>query len=131
MIYPDRSAQDWSEIQVDDISFLGEQDGEPERLLKEQLVEMFIQNGNVRRAYLVQISIGQDLGVALCLLSRLAGDKDIVRESSRIFAHIFGEHEHLDILFVNKDQDLRLASMSIPFFEEPTTEQSTEHTCCV
>jgi hypothetical protein len=40
------------EFETEQISFLRQQDGPPERELKDQLTDLFIQNSNVLRAYL-------------------------------------------------------------------------------
>jgi len=42
------------QFQVSSVSFVGEQDGPPERELKARLVILFNQNDNIRRAYLAR-----------------------------------------------------------------------------
>jgi len=65
MTLPDPSAKERA-IRASGIRFLREQDGESERLLKGRLVESFMERDEVQRAYLVQISWGDQSGVALC-----------------------------------------------------------------
>ncbi len=98
------------------VQFLREQDGNPERLLKRWLVESFRQRVEVQRAYLAQISSGDQSGVALCLRTRHGPDPNLVREISAIFAKLFVRHEHLDILFLNDLQENAIRSVCAPFF---------------
>ena len=53
------------EIRVSRIAFVGEQDGPPERLLKEKLVDFFGCAGNVDRAYLARITFGEEKNVSV------------------------------------------------------------------
>jgi len=93
-----------------------EQDGKPERLIKSRLVESFKERSDVQRAYLAQISVGDQSGVALCLKTRHGPDQTLVREIGAIFAAIFGGREHLDILFLNETQELELRRVCPPFY---------------
>ncbi len=103
-------------IHVSGVRFLREQDGRPERLLKGRLVESFKQGDEVQRAYLAQISSGEQSGVALCLKTRHGPDPNVVREVGSIFAGIFVKQEHLDILFLNENQESALRNVCAPFY---------------
>lgn len=105
-----------SEINVQSLRFVREHDGKPERLLKDRLVESFKQHDAVQRAYLAQISSGNQSGVALCLKTRRGPDPTIVREVGAIFASLFVRQEHLDILFLNEAQESVLRSVCNPFY---------------
>jgi len=64
---PNRSMD---EFKTDQIRFLREQDGPPERELKNELANLFVSNSNVLRAYLVCVAYKgkPGLSVALCLV---------------------------------------------------------------
>jgi hypothetical protein len=55
---------------VQQLMFLGEQDGSPERLLKSQLSELFKTHTDIRAAFLATASIGQPAGATVVLVSR-------------------------------------------------------------
>lgn len=86
MTVPDHSPEAPREIQAPNVRFLREQDGKPERLLKNRLVESFKQRDDVRRAYLAQISLGDQSGVALCLKTKHGPDPNLVRDIAAMFA---------------------------------------------
>jgi len=117
MTLPDPSSKEPRTVHVPGVRFLREQDGEPERFLKSRLVESFKERNDVERAYLAQISSGDQLGVALCLKARHGPDHSLVRAIGAIFAAIFGGHEHLDILFLNETQEPALRRVCVPFYE--------------
>jgi hypothetical protein len=117
MTGPDSSPKQPQAIYPSDIHFLREQDGEPERLLKAQLVESFRHRDEVQRAYLAQISSDNQSGVALCLRTRHGPDLNILREVGAIFARLFGRQEHLDILFLKETQESVLRNVCNPFYE--------------
>ncbi len=107
------------ETKVLDIHFLGEQDGLPEQSLKDQLNRCFQLDKSVRAAYLAKVSYDRAnyTEVALCLLRPFGPDDGIVEQVGSIFASIFGAHEHLDILFINEDQEVQLLMTCKPFFK--------------
>lgn len=108
--------QGHEEISVQGIRFLAEQDGAPERLLKSQLREFLRRQGGVQRAYLAQVSTGDQVGVALCITHPAGPDRDLVRQVGRIFGAVFNASEHLDIIFLNHEQESALAKVCVPFF---------------
>jgi hypothetical protein len=117
MTVPDSSSKKPRAMPVSGIQFLRGQDGKPERLLKVRLVESFRRCDEVQRAYLAQISNGNQSGVALCLRTRHGPDPNTVREVGAIFAALFARQEHLDILFLNEAQESALRNVCNPFYE--------------
>lgn len=119
MICPvDPLSREPRELLVPTVRFLGEQDGAPECRLKSQLIDLFKSHNDVRRAYLAQIFAGDHLGVALCLRPLHGADRDFVRKIGVIFAAIFHTNEHLDIVFLNEEQELALLNVCAPFFTD-------------
>jgi hypothetical protein len=108
--------RDPTEIHVTNIRFLGEQDGEPERLLKARLIDLLKQHNHIQRAYLARVAAAEQANVALCLRSLTRADRNLVQEIGSIFAAIFVVHEHLDILFLNETQESALAAVCAPFY---------------
>ena len=103
-----------TEIHVQNIvRFVGEQDGEPERLLKSALVAELCVVPEVKRAYLAQLEYSDGAHVALCLVA--PEDRSLIERISSCFARIFAQQEHLDILFLTPDQETELARVCNPF----------------
>jgi hypothetical protein len=107
------------ERQVPEIQFLGEQDGPPERMLKEQLSAAFVLHRQLARAYLAQVRYPDEIGVALCLSCADGPSQKLAEVVNRVFGPIFGGHEHLDIVFVGKDQEPDLQKVCRPFYSAP------------
>jgi hypothetical protein len=105
------------EVRVPKVEFTGEQDGPPEQLLKNRLTEFFRRDKSVRKAYLAKISIGNQAGVALCLKSQFGPDRGLAEKVGAVFRTIFNAEEHLDIIFLNPNQEAELARVCKPFFE--------------
>src|SRR2546422_2345328 len=105
-----------------DVVFLGEQDGPPERDLKARLSEIFVRHGTVHTAFLaiVQYPDSSAHHIAVCMTTAAPEDPALVQEVGSIFRSLFGGHEHLDILFVNGPQEAQLAGVCKPFFPAPT-----------
>ena len=88
------------EFPVTGLPFLREQDGKPERRLKNDIAIILKRKVAIERAYLVQVINRDEAGVALCIKSRSdQADMELVRQVGRIFAQQFNAREHLDILF--------------------------------
>ena len=100
------------------IRFVGEQDGEPERLLKDRLVRILDFVGDVDEAYLARTEYGSDSqeSMALCLLSPIGDEKKTLDLVQAAFAQLFKTDEHLDILFLRSDQREKLRAVCQPFF---------------
>src|SRR5262245_37561343 len=86
------------EIQARVLRFLGEQDGQPERELKDQLISLFCLDQEIENAYLARVAYDDSsaVSVALCLRSRSGPSRETAEKIGRIFASMFGSHEHLD-----------------------------------
>ena len=113
------------------VQFVGEQDGPPERELKERLATSLRPMG-VQKAYLAVVSYAErkgpqnaagdgaapELNVALCLaLSDAAAEKsEIVQRASHDFAAMFGPTQHMDIIFLTDQQDVALKKVCQPFY---------------
>jgi SseB protein C-terminal domain len=111
------SKKDAEEFQVPQVRFLGEQDGAPERELKCRLAQFFQSDQSITTAYLARVAYGDEcFAVALCLRAQLGPDRDLAGKVGKIFASLFGGHEHLDIIFLSKIQEAELVSVCKPFF---------------
>ncbi|HEV8391197.1 MAG TPA: hypothetical protein VGQ35_15210 [Dongiaceae bacterium] len=110
--------RDREQLDTDTIHFIGEQDGESERLLKDRLVSILDFVGDVDEAYLARIELGTDSdeSIALCLLSPIGDEKKTLDLVQVAFAELFNADEHLDILFLRSDQRETLRSVCRPFF---------------
>ena len=108
------------EIKVPELQFLGEQDGIPERELKVKLVDFFNRDRSVEVAFLAVVDYGANLGgsIALCLQSRFCPDRGLAEKIGMIFAAMFGNHEHLDIVFLSAEQVIALEKVCRSFFRQ-------------
>ncbi|MGH8021282.1 MAG: enhanced serine sensitivity protein SseB C-terminal domain-containing protein [Opitutaceae bacterium] len=104
------------EIQVPRVQFVGEQDGPSEQLLKARLSEFFKRDRSVLAAYLAQVDIGGQMGVALCLKTQFGPDRGLAEKIGTIFKTIFNAQVHLDIMFPSATQEAELIKMCRPFF---------------
>lgn len=113
-----KSKKHLEEIQVPHIRFLGEQDGPPERELKSRLSDFFQRNQSITKAYLAQVAYeDKTFAVALCIRSRVGPDRGLAQTVGGIFASMFGDHEHLDIIFLSEAQETELVIVCKPFFQ--------------
>src|SRR5215472_871490 len=78
--------------------FVGEQDGSAERDLKTCFSEIFRQEALVQSAYLARAEYGDGTGVHVTLAIRHRGgeDRSLISKLAKVFADMFGSHEHLD-----------------------------------
>jgi len=117
-LFNSTSKKDPEEFQVPQVRFLGEQDGPPERELKSRLAQFFQSDQSVTTAYLARVVYaGESFAIALCLRAQLGPDRGFAEKVGKIFASMFGGHEHLDIIFLSKMQEAELAIVCKPFFE--------------
>jgi hypothetical protein len=67
--------------------------------------------------YLARVAFesASDEVIALCILAQQPQDS-LLREIGAVFASLFGRDQHLDILFVDPDQERELARVCVPFF---------------
>src|SRR5947208_16282885 len=81
------------EMRVSGVQYLSEQDGPPERLLKNRLSEFFQRDKRVQRDFLAKVSLDGQAGVALCIKTQFDADRGLSVKKGRI-----------DGLIVNADQ---------------------------
>jgi hypothetical protein len=100
------------------LEFLGEQDGEPERALKTVLAIELAKFPEVERAYLAQVGFAPSagVGVALCLTPSTTKDAAIVQHVGKVFAAQFSRDAHLDVVFVDGEQETDLQRVCRPFY---------------
>ena len=106
------------QVAVPHLRFFGEQDGPPERELKERLAQFFQHDQSVMAAYLATVAPDAQVpvNVALCLRTQFGSDPGLAEKVGRIFATMFGPREHLDIIFLDDEQEAELAKVCSPFF---------------
>jgi hypothetical protein len=104
-------------LHVAQVRFLGEQDGPPERELKEKLAEFF-RDSTVKSAYLAQVAYesGAAPEVALCIRSESGPDESLAKDVGSVFARMFGKGEHMDIVFLDEGQEAELSKVCRAFF---------------
>lgn len=111
------SPRKFTEVIVPGVRFLDEQDGPPERLLKDRLVELFRQDKTISAGYLAKGDFGNgSIGVILGLRTTSGPNKQIVEHVGEIFGLIFAGKEHLDILFLSEAQEAQLKQVCEAFF---------------
>ena len=110
-----RATEQWK---VSTVNFRAEQDGPPERELKQALADVFAQLGSVTTAYLALVDYGRpaEQSVALCIVIDEADPAEIVATAGRVFHSMFNEEAHLDILPLSKEAQSRISPVCRPFF---------------
>src|ERR1700735_550517 len=102
------------------VNFVGEQDGHgaPERKLKEKLSELFSGREDVQNAYLARAHYGDPKAVSVCLCigTTRGADEQLVENGHSLFAKLFNQPTHLDIIFLGVNQEERLAVVCKPFY---------------
>ena len=105
-------------IKAPTVTFIGEQDGASERMLKEKLSDLFGGRENVQTAYLARAHYGDPKVAAVCLCLGVTGgaDKRLVEQVHSLFAKQFNQAAHLDIIFLSPKQEERLVVVCKPFY---------------
>jgi hypothetical protein len=100
------------------IQFIADEDGPPERGLKEGLATVFEQHPSLERAYLVRVRYDEspNVAVALCLVGASASNTTLVEDVRRTFLERFPGGSHLDLMFVPSVDQPRLDAASRPFY---------------
>lgn len=100
------------------IRFVGEQDGPSERELKHQFVQLFSTIEYIRVAYLAiaDYQSGSPPSVVLCLHLDRGEDAGLVETLGKIFNAMFNVDEHLDVLFIDDEDEARLKTVCLPFY---------------
>ena len=101
------------------VRFVGEQDGPSERRLKECFVEHFRKQATVERAYLALADHGDGkrAHVTLAIRSSSGEDPTLIRKLQSIFSSMFSSHEHLDMMFIQEDEEHQLQGVCKPFYQ--------------
>lgn len=113
-----RKHPELEQIHAPKICFLSEQDGLAERELKGRLAELFQRDQSITTAYLARLRYGDQspVTVALCVRAQFGFDHAVAENAGRIFASMFGVHEHMDIVFLEDNQECELSKVCSPFF---------------
>lgn len=100
------------------IGFVCEQDSVPEREFKNALIPLLREHDKPVRAYLVQTRYvdNMELNVALCFRTEEKEDTYLLNESIKIFKVMFGTKEHVDIIFLDPNQEHAIRKISCPFY---------------
>lgn len=101
------------------IYFLFEQDGEVERDFKVALLPILTKYKKPIRAYLARVKYSENddiLNVALCFRTEGGLDEYILTNAVQLFKSMFGNREHLDVIFINQNQEKSLRIVCCPFF---------------
>jgi hypothetical protein len=100
------------------VDFLGEQDGPSEQALKAALLAQLLRHTPVERAYLARVGFGpgEPPQVALCLAPPAANGRGLLDHIGQVFAGQFAREAHLDIIFVNDEQETDLGRVCRPFY---------------
>ena len=101
------------------VRFIAEQDGAIEQKFKQKLTDLFQDRKTITKAYLAAADYGTPttFTVALCLRASPSPDRALVKSVSTVFASIFSSAEHLDIIFIDEEQEMRLMQVCCPFYE--------------
>ena len=120
MIWFKKKQRPPEELTVPNITFIGEQDGIPEQELKSELKILLRTKDTVMSAYLARVAYSKssEFNVALCIRSEIPEDVKLKQEAGQIFSAQFGVHEHLDIIFLRKEQETDLQQVCNPFYEK-------------
>jgi len=99
------------------VRFIGEQDGPPERTLKDQLAYALKQLEEPLRAYLCRVQYDSEtqVNVAMCIVTESALKKEIEGAAAGAFRKIFNERTHLDTLFLTTTQKEEIDAVCRPF----------------
>jgi hypothetical protein len=100
------------------VDFLGEQDGRVERELKQELRRVLEAESQISAAYLARIVYEDSKApeVALCVRATLTDRKGLVERVGSVFAGIFSRDQHLDIVFLDADEEELLQSVCSAFY---------------
>jgi SseB protein C-terminal domain len=103
------------------VTFVGEQDGDVERLLKSNLTFAFSDQPTIRSAYLARVSYGdsQENSVALCLnVADKKSDGHLASVLGQVFSKIFDDSQALDIIFLSEEQEVEVRHVCAAFYIE-------------
>lgn len=103
-----------------EIQFLGEQDGEIERVIKSRWTRVLGECKSVARAYLAIVSYDRSISMERALCLACAGEdydeRYIVARLASEFAQVFGAKTSVDIMFLSTDQEFCLQQVCRAFY---------------
>jgi len=107
-------------VPLQEIQFICEQDGLPEKELKTKLTKTFIQDKGIQKAYLARVSYrcSDEYLVALCLSISSGNEVSRVKKVSKYFSSIFGQNQHLEVLFLDSELESCVSKVCTPFYEK-------------
>ena len=106
------------ELNPTNVTFIAQQDGEVEKEFTSK-VNVFFEEANANlTAYLCRVHYGdpKQVSVAVCLASSTSEQVEIVEGISGIFREMFGQHEHVDIMFIGEEQQTLISKVCAPFY---------------
>lgn len=105
------------ELSANEINFVGQQDGDVERGFTTRVAHLLNQSGQGEVGYLCRVHYGDpnDISIAVCIATSGKPNSTTLDGIASIFRDMFGTHEHLDMLFVNEEQESRLRAVCKPF----------------
>ena len=100
------------------ITFVCEQDGIPERNLKQKFIPLFEERAYIRSAYLARVTYDNpnEINIALCIRMDQKDDEMLKKAIGDIFWHTFNEKEHLDTICISNEQEEELKQVCRPFY---------------
>ena len=106
------------DVRVSKVYFVAEQDGTPERELKNKLVMLFNRAAWVNVAYLARVTYENagPMHVALCVRGQPGQNRVFGQRVGEIFASVFKSHEHIDVIWIAPEQEILLAKVCRPFY---------------
>jgi hypothetical protein len=99
------------------LAFLGAQDGELERELKERVEPLLAGCSAVERAYLAIVTYDDPSKTAVALCVRGPEDPALAQRIGRVFAELFASGVSMDIMFVDETKEEGVAAVCRPFYE--------------
>lgn len=116
---PFSSRRPTERLNVPVLTFVGEQDGPPERMLKEKLSELFGGRKSVLKAYLARVHYEDPKSISVCLCLGVTGgpDEPLVEAIHSLFAQHFNRAVYLDIVFLKPKQEDQLAVVCKSFYQ--------------
>ena len=120
MIWLKKKQRPTEELTVTKINFIGEQDGIPEQNFKTAINILLKKHENILSAFLARVDYGnpEEFNVALCIRSNEKDNVGFKKEAGEIFSAQFGAQEHLDIVFLRKEQEADIRKICSPFYEK-------------
>ncbi len=116
------------ELAVQEIDFIGEQDGDPEREFKEAVRQILKKREKVNSAYLAQATYNGDSEIHVGLFISADESEAIVlnKKIVGVFSSMFSSHEHLDIILINQEKETALQQICAPFYERSQANKASD-----